>query len=101
MQATDRKTRKLFTIYGGLRPNSDVDRFYIRRKDGQRSLIATEDYVELPVRGFKVYVHGSEERPIQAAAREDKLDGLEAASVLKKAKKRRDCKIGRRDLDSI
>ena len=33
-----------------------------------------------------MYVHGSEERQLQAA-REDRVDGLEAASVLKKAKK--------------
>ena len=35
---------------------------------------------------MEVYVHGSEERLIQAA-RGDKIDGLEAASVLKRSKK--------------
>ena len=45
-----------------------------------------EDCVELAVRGLKVYVHGSEERLIQAA-RGDKIDVLEAASVLKRPKK--------------
>ena len=59
LQAIDRKTWKLFTIYGGLHPNSDVDRLYIPR---------------------------SEERLLQAD-RGDRVDGLEAASVLKKAKK--------------
>ena len=35
-----------------------------------------------------MYVHGSEERLIQAASfRGDKIDGLEAASVLKRSKK--------------
>ena len=29
LQAIDRKTRKLFTIYGALHPKSDVDRLYI------------------------------------------------------------------------
>ena len=29
LQAIDRKTRKLFTIYGSLHPKSDVDRLYI------------------------------------------------------------------------
>ena len=33
-----------------------------------------------------MYVHGSEERLIQAA-RADKIDGLKAASVLKRSKK--------------
>ena len=43
-----------------------------------------------------MYVLGSEERLIQAA-RGDRVDGLEAASVLKNAK-RRHCKIGRKKL---
>ena len=45
-----------------------------------------EDCVELAIRGLEVYVHGSEERLIQAA-RGDKMDGLEAASGLKRSKK--------------
>ena len=32
LQAIDRKTRKLFTIYGVLHPKSNVDRLYITRK---------------------------------------------------------------------
>ena len=49
-------------------------------------MTAIEDCVELAVRGLEVYVLGSEERLIQAA-RGDRVDGLEAASVLKKTKK--------------
>ena len=45
-----------------------------------------EDCVELAIRGLEVNVHGSEERLTQAA-RGDKIDGLEAASVLKTLKK--------------
>ena len=76
----------MFTIYGGLHPKSDVDRLYIPRKDGGRGLIAIEDFAELGVRGLEVYVHGSEERLLQTA-RGDRVDDLEAASVLEKAKK--------------
>ena len=86
LQATDRKTRKLFTIYGVLHPKSDVDRLYIPRKNGGRALIFTEDCVELAIRGLEVYFHGSAERLIQAAGR-DKIDGLEAANILKRSKK--------------
>ena len=86
MQALDRKTRKLFIIYGTLQPKSDVDRLYIPRKEGGRDLISIEDCVELAIRGLEVYVHGSEERLIQAA-RGEKIDGSEAASVLKRPKK--------------
>ena len=84
--AIDRKTRKLLTIYGALHPNSDVDRLYIPRKEGARSLISIEDCIEVAIRGLEVNVHGNEERLIQAT-RGDKTDGLEAASVLKRSKK--------------
>ena len=49
-------------------------------------MISIEDCVELATRGLEVYVHGSEERLIQAA-RGNKIDGLEATSVLKRSKK--------------
>ena len=49
-------------------------------------MISIEDCVELAIRGFEVYAHGSEERLIQAA-RGYKIEGLEAASVLKRSKK--------------
>ena len=50
-------------------------------------MISIEDCVELAIRGLEVYVHGSEEKLIQAA-RGDKIDGLEAAGVLKRSKKK-------------
>ena len=49
-------------------------------------MIFIEYCVELAIRSLEVYVHGSEERLIQAA-RGDKIDGLEAESVLKRSKK--------------
>ena len=86
LEAIDRKTRKLFTIYGALHPKSDVDRLYIPRKEEGRDLMSIEDCVELAIKGLEVHVYGSEERLIQAAGG-DKIDGLEAASVLKRSKK--------------
>ena len=86
LQAIDRKSRKLFTIYGALHPKSDLDRLYIPRKEGGRGLISIEDCVELAIRDLEMYFHGKEERLIQAA-RGDKIDGLEAVSVLKRSKK--------------
>ena len=76
----------MFTIYGALQPRSDVDRIYVRRKEGAEGLISIENCVELAIRGLKVYVHGNEERLILTAIG-DKVDGLEAASVLKRSKK--------------
>ena len=49
-------------------------------------MIAIEDRAELAVRGLEVYVYGSEKRLLQAA-RGDREDDLEAASVLKKVEK--------------
>ena len=69
----------MFTIYGTLHSKSNVDRLYIPRKEGEN------DCVQLAIRGLEVYVHGSEERLIQAAR--DKINHLEAASVLKRSKK--------------
>ena len=88
LQARDRKTRKFFTIYGPLHPKLDVDRLYLLRKEGGRGLISIKDCVVLAIRGLEVYVHGSEERLVQAA-RGDKIDGLEAASVLRDQRKTR------------
>ena len=86
LQAKYRKTMKLFTIYGALHPKLDVDRLYIPRKEEGRGLISIEDCVELAIRGLEVYVHGREERLIQAS-RGDEIEGLEAAIVLKRSKK--------------
>ena len=49
-------------------------------------LISTEECVELAIRGLEVYVHGSEQRLLQAA-KGDEIHGLEAASVLKRSRK--------------
>ena len=65
----------MFTIYGAFHPKSDIDRLYIPRKEGGRGLISTEDCVELAIRGFELYVHGSEEILIQAA-KGDKIGAL-------------------------
>ena len=86
LQTIDRKTRKLFTIYGALHLKSDVDRLDKPRKEGGGGLISTEDCVELAISGLEVYVHGSQKILIQAA-RGHKIDDLEAASVLKRSNK--------------
>ena len=76
----------MFTIYGALHPKSDVDRLYIPRKKGERSLISIEDCAELAIRSLEVYVHGIEER-LLPTARGGKIDDLEAGSALKRSKK--------------
>ena len=76
----------MFIIYGALHPKSDIVRLYIPRKEGGRGLISIEDCVELAIRGLEAYLDGNVEGLIQFA-RGDKMDGLEATSVLKRLKK--------------
>ena len=73
LQAIHRKTRKLLITYGALHSKSDVK-------------LLLRCCVKLAIRGLEVYVHGIEERVIQAAS-SDKIDGVEAASVLTRSKK--------------
>ena len=91
LQVIDRKTRKVFNIHGALYPKSDVDRLYIPRKEGGRGLISIEDCVDLAIRGLEAYIHGSEERLIQAA-RGGNVDGLDAASDFEEIKERENIK---------
>ena len=49
-------------------------------------MVSIVNCVELVIRGLELHVHRSEEKLTQAA-RGDKIDGLEAASVLKRSKK--------------
>ena len=42
MKNVDRKSRQKMTMYETLHPVSDVDRLYIRRKEGGRSLMSVE-----------------------------------------------------------
>ena len=60
----DRKSRKKMTMYGGLHPTSDVDRLYVKRKEGGRGLISVERCIrEENSLGF--YVANSEENLIR------------------------------------
>ena len=47
LKSIDGKTRKMLTMYGAMHPKSDVDRLYIKRKEGGRGLSS----VEYAVRG--------------------------------------------------
>ena len=45
----DRRTQKLLTMHKGLHPRSNVDRVYIPRSEGGRSLQRVEDIIELAI----------------------------------------------------
>ena len=59
---TDRRTRKLLTIYKTHHPKDDVHSLHIKRKEGARGLISIEKCVEV-----HHYVQNSQERLISAA----------------------------------
>ena len=61
----DRKSRKKMTMYGGLHPQSDVDRWYVKRKEGVRGLISVERCVREEENSLAFYVANSEENPIR------------------------------------
>ena len=54
LQVIDRKTRKLFTTYGTLHAQSNVEISYILRKEAGRGLISIEDCFELAIRSLEV-----------------------------------------------
>ena len=41
-----RKSRKTMTMYGGLHSKSDIDRLYVKRKEGDRGLISVEQCIK-------------------------------------------------------
>ena len=47
LKEVDRKTRKLLNNYRALHPQADVDRLYLKSKEGGRGLISVEDCVEM------------------------------------------------------
>ena len=57
----DRTTRKTLTMYGVLHPKSDIDRLYLKRKHGGRSLISIEICIRLKENNLDLYVRGLNE----------------------------------------
>ena len=59
LQALDRKTRKMLTMYGAHHPKADVDRMYLRRAEGGRGLIGVEDCVRIEIDSLEKYLQNS------------------------------------------
>ena len=60
-----RKSKKRMTMFGALHPKSDVDRLYIKRKVGSRSLMSVERWVREEENSLSFYDNNSEENPIK------------------------------------
>ena len=61
LKDVDRKSRKTMTMYGALHPKTDVDRLYIKRKEGGRCLMSVESCVGEGEDSLGFYVANSEE----------------------------------------
>ena len=61
LKILDRTTRKTLTMYGAFHPKSDIDRLYVKRRDGGRGLISIEDCVRSEENNLGLYVRDSEE----------------------------------------
>ena len=57
----DRRTRKLLTLRKAHHPKDDVQRLYIKRKEGGRGLISIEECVEDATAGLHHYIQNNQE----------------------------------------
>ena len=56
------KIKKMMTMHGALQPKSDVDRLYMKRKEGGRGLSSVEQIVMEEENSLGFYVLNSEEK---------------------------------------
>ena len=90
MKSIDRTTRKIMTMYGALHPKSDVDRMYMKRKDGGRGFSSVEQTVKAEENSLGFYVFNSEEKLIQGVLRHGAIttEGTVNSNDFKKQKAR-------------
>ena len=55
LRKMDQRTRKLMTMHKALHPRDDVDRLYIRRKEGGRGLASIKDSVDTSTQQLEDY----------------------------------------------
>ena len=65
LEEMDRKTRKLMTMYGAQHPKADIDRLYLKRREGGRGLLGVENCVQAEVNSLDKYLRASEENMLK------------------------------------
>ena len=75
LKKMDAKTRKTMTMHGAFHRKSDVDRLYLKRKDGGRGLISVVDCVRMEEENLLKYATASEEWMVQMVVNEGILRG--------------------------
>ena len=84
----DRESRKTMTMYGGLHPKSDVDRLYVKRKEGGRDLISMERCIREEENSLRFYVANSEENLIRGVSKAETINTREAITSVEFKKQR-------------
>ena len=74
LEELDRKTRKLMSMYGAQHPKADVDRLYLKRRDGVRGLIGVEDCVQAEVNSLDKHLSASEEKMLKEVSLSSTLE---------------------------
>ena len=73
----DRKSRKTMTMYGGLHPESYVDRLHVKRKEGGKGLISVERCIREEENSLWFYVANSEENLIRGVSAAETINTRE------------------------
>ena len=73
----DRKSRETMTMYEGLHPKSDVDKLYVKRKEGGRGLISVERCIREEENSLGFYVANSEEKRIRGVSAAETINTRE------------------------
>ena len=76
LDVTDRKTRKLMTMYGMLHPRSNVSRLYLPRSEGGRGLLSVSYSVNIERRSLQCHVSSIQEKLLKVAQKYIKADEL-------------------------
>ena len=86
LKKMDVKTRKTMTLHGAFHRNSDVDRLYMKRKDGGRGLISLVDCVRIEEENLLEYVTKSREWMLQKVVEHGIVPGTVTTVDSKKKK---------------
>ena len=73
IEKLDRKTRKILTMNGMHHPRADVDRLYIKRKDGGRGLLELQSLHQQSILSLAEYIRSENGRLIQMVRKNDDL----------------------------
>ena len=83
LSKVDVQTRKMLTMHGAFHRKSNVDRLYLKRKDGGRGLISVYDCVKLEEENLLKYVTDSDEWMLQKVLEHGIVEGNAQADYKK------------------